>query len=307
MQVRCHPAEELSTPLVSTLQSQTLLGSVPFASLWNSLGGEAVYWALYDADRPVALLPSVRFGSGRLARLQAMPDGLYARLILLDPTCNPSNAGRLILDAIKAKSYARTFVNDFFGQFPDAADFDKTIHCTTIVPLTNNTWQPPDKKLQSEIRKAQREDVPIDTFDPNRHFDAFLDLMRRTEKRHGRKPKYPPAFFEALSNLVGREERIRWLVCEQQGRLAASHIYFVEGDMLLNWQVYFDKEYSPLKPNQLITYSIACEMASRGVARLNLGASPDDADTLAAYKDKWGGEDYHYPIWSRRTWLGRLW
>ncbi len=306
MQVRTHVIDDLPPHLATTLNDQSLLGSISFAALWNEMGGSAIYWVLYDDDRPLAILPSVRFGRGVLARLQAMPDGLYSRIVCLDKSVDGASAGRQLIEAIASSGFAKVYINDFSRQLSEVSGFESLSCRTNIVKLNTETWLPPDKKLQSEIRKAQREDVPVDEFSLDRHFDSFLDLMRRTESRHGRRPKYSPAFYERLAVLAQRDRRVRWLVCEKDGKLAASHIYLVEGDMLLNWQVFFDKQFSPLKPNQLITYSIACELSAQGITRLNLGASPGDAETLAYYKDKWGGETYSYPCWSHRSWIGRL-
>ena len=306
MQVRAHPAEELPPHLASHLHKETLLGSVPFAELWKVLGGTAVFWVVYEGERPVAILPSVRFGRGPWARLQAMPDGLYARLVLVEDGVVLHDAARAILDAVRSAGFAKIFLNDFHAQFADMPGFESKDCLTSVVKIASDSWEPPDHKLQSEIRKALREGVPIETFDPERHFDAFIDLMRRTEQRHGRRPKYPPSFYESLARLAKDEPRICWKVCAQGEKLAASHIYLLEREMLLNWQVFFDKTFSPLKPNQLITVTTAREMASRGATRMNLGASPDGAESLAYYKDKWGGEDCRYICWTRRSWLGRL-
>jgi hypothetical protein len=306
MQVRAHPVEELPSHLASYLHKKTLLGSIPFAQLWKVLGGTAIFWVAYEGERPVAILPSVSFGRGPWARLQAMPDGLYAHLVPLDDGVVLHDAARAILYALRSAGFAKIFLHDFHAQFADTSGFESRECLTSVVKIASDSWEPPDQKLQSEIRKALREGVPIETFDPERHFDAFIDSMRRTEQRHGRRQKYPPSFYESLARLAKSEPRICWRVCAQGGKLAASHIYLREGEMLLNWQVFFDKAFSPLKPNQLITFTTAREMVSQGVTRLNLGASPDGAESLSHYKDKWGGEGFRYTCWTRRSWLGRL-
>ena len=304
--VRKYSTEELPAHVTAWLQRKTLLGSVPFADLWRTLGGEPVYWGWLEDDRLTALLPSVQFGGGRLARLQAMPDGLYARLFFVEDTPDHKAVAASILQAIASEPYSMVFVNDYHSQFDATPGFEKRECLTSLTDVTSENWQPPDKKLQSEIRKARREEVPVRDFSLNRHLDGFLDLMTHTERRHGRQPKYPPKFYHALGKLSMSDTRIHWLVCEADGTLAASHIYFVEGDMLLNWQVFFDKRFSALKPNQLITFSVTHELKPRGIRVLNLGSSPEDADTLTYYKDKWGGETYRYNCWFKRSWLGRL-
>jgi hypothetical protein len=301
-----HDAGNLPPEAASWLNRHTLLGSIEFASLWETLGGKPVCWTVYDEDRPVALFTGVQFSRGRVARFQAMPDGLYSRLHCMeDPTVRDDTI-RLVMEGIAAAGYARVFINDYYKQL-DSFDKFKRRDCETrLVDVSPEDWHPPDQKLRSEIRKALREDTPIRDFSLNRHFDAFLELMNRTEQRHGRRPKYSPDFYRALGKLAMIDQRVRWIVCEQGDCLAASHIYFVENDMLLNWQVFFDKQFSALKPNQLITFSLVNELALRGIRVLNLGSSPDIAVSLADYKAKWGGEVYYYPCFVRQSWIGRL-
>ena len=306
MRVCRHEAHELPTYAVPWLSSHTLLGSVEFATLWDYLGGHAVYWAVHDDDKLVALFPGVQFGRGPFARFQAMPDGLYARLHFLEDALDREQIMRSLLNGITTARYARIFINDYYNQCGDSGGFDRRICETRLVEVATDDWHPPDAKLRSEIRKALREDTPIRDFSLNRHFDAFIELMHRTERRHGRYPKYPTDFYRALGKLAMLDSRIRWVVCEQGDRLAASHIYFIESDMLLNWQVFFDKQFSALKPNQLITFSLVNELTLRGIRVLNLGSSPEIATTLSDYKAKWGGERYHYPCLLKQSWLGKL-
>ena len=300
-----HDAGNLPSHAATWLARHTLLGSIEFASLWETLGGKPVCWTVYDDDRPVALFTGVQFGRGRFARFQAMPDGLYSRLQCLEDV-NRDESIRLVMEGLASAGYARIFINDFHNQCGECQGFERSDCATRLVDVSPDDWHPPDSKLRSEIRKALREDTPIRDFSLNRHFGAFLELMNRTEQRHGRHPKYSPDFYRALGKLAMIDQRVRWIVCEQGDRLAASHIYFVENDMLLNWQVFFDKQFSALKPNQLITFSLVNELALRGIRVLNLGSSPDIAVSLADYKAKWGGELYHYPCLSRRSWIGRM-
>jgi hypothetical protein len=306
MQVRKHVISELPTEITTWLNSQTLLGSTDFATLWETLSGKSAYWSCYDGDLCIGLLPSVQFGRGRLARLQAMPDGLYAGVHFIKPECDQQQIVRMILNAIAEAGYARVHINDYYRQCVDYAGFDVQDGRTNLVNVDTEEWWPPDKKLQSEIRKTQREEVVTRDFALETDFHRFVDLMRHTEKRHGRKPKYPPGFYHALARLATQDARVRWLVCDCDGQLAASHIYLVESDQMLHWQAFFDKKYSRLKPNQAIMFAVVREMKSRGIQVLNLGATPEDASTLLDYKEKWGGETYCYPCLVRKSWLGRL-
>jgi hypothetical protein len=304
--VRRHGAGDLPPEAAAWLSRHTLLGSVEFASLWETVGGKPVLWTVYDDDRPIALIPGVQFGRGRLARFQAMPDGLYSRLQCLDGSVDRNQAAQLVMERIASEGYARVFINDYYCQCGDCPGFERRECSTRLVDVSRDDWHPLNPTLRSEIRKALREGTPTRDFSLNRHFDSFLELMSRTEKRHGRQPKYPLAFYRALGKVAMVDSRVRWIVCEQGDRLAASHIYFIENEMLLNWQIFFDKEFSALKPNQVITFSLTHELALRGVKVLNLGSSPEMAVSLADYKAKWGGEMYSYPWFVRESWIGKL-
>jgi CelD/BcsL family acetyltransferase involved in cellulose biosynthesis len=133
-----------------------------------------------------------------------------------------------------------------------------------------------------------------------------MALMEKTEQRHGRRPKYTPAFFESLAGLAVTDERIVWRYVEHDGRAAASHIFLRDGNMLLSWQIYFDKTFSFLKPNQYLLHDTATRLAAKGVTTLNLGASPEGAAGLATYKKKWGGEVYRYRMLHGESLLGKL-
>jgi CelD/BcsL family acetyltransferase involved in cellulose biosynthesis len=88
--------------------------------------------------------------------------------------------------------------------------------------------------------------------------------------------------------------------------LAAAHVFICDRDTSHNWQIYFDKSSSPLKPNQAITAHAVETFRSRGLKYLNLGATPPDAVGVSQYKQKWGGREYAYQVFEFRSWLGRV-
>jgi lipid II:glycine glycyltransferase (peptidoglycan interpeptide bridge formation enzyme) len=211
-----------------------------------------------------------------------------------------------LVAAIWKSGYARVHIADYFRELGLEDDASSRAYETLVVDISPADWQPPDAKLQSEIRKAEREGVVVSTFSSQHHLDRFMDLMIRTERRHQRQPKYSREFFRRLAELATSDTRIKWLWVEQNGAPVVSHMYFVEGTMALNWQIYYDKEFSSLKANQHVMYTTARSLAASGVKLLNLGATPPEADSVRAYKEKWGGVVYTYPISTRRSWLGRL-
>jgi hypothetical protein len=47
-------------------------------------------------------------------------------------------------------------------------------------------------------------------------------------------------------------------------------------------------------------------MRTSGVKRLNLGLSPHGAEGLHRFKEKWGGQEYTYPVHAAFSMLGRM-
>jgi len=307
MDILRYHLQEIDQDELLTLVGGSFFGSPGFMNLWQEVGGKPVVWAVRDGEELCAALPGVEFGRGVMRRFQAMPDGCYGRVFFASKNEADNQAmGKLLIHELAKAGYTKSYIYDFYGTLPDHLDFKRHKCETSVVAISASDWMPPDKKVQSEIRKADREGVTVVPFDRHRHMDRFLALMRRTEKRHGRQVKYPGRFFEALALLAEQDNRVIWHWCEHEGRAVTSHINFLEEDMVLNWQVYYDKSFSFLKANQYLLYSVTQQMASLGRLRLNLGATPPDAASLAEYKRKWGGQPYTYHCHWRKSGLGRL-
>jgi hypothetical protein len=260
-----------------------------------------------QGNRIVAVLPGVEFGTRPLKRFYAMPEGCYGRLFFTDSLfADKETVATSVMDTLGKAGYMKTFVYDFYDCFPTHKSFKVEKRHTTLVDVSSPDWLPSNKQLLQQICSAQREGIQIEEFSIDKHFSKFLALMEATERRHGRRPKYPPAFFKKLARLARDDCGVLWIWCEHEGQAAASHIYFVENDMVLYWQPYFDKAFSFLKPNQYMLFSTAQRLVLKGVKYLNLGASPHDASGLIRYKKKWGGKPYRYNCYLHQTFLGRL-
>ncbi len=308
MKVSCYSSSEISQPTIDRLIGQSFYASAGFASLWQCKGGRLVYWTVEDADRVVGILPGIVIGRKPLERFMAMPDGLYGRLFVHpDRVADRETVGTLLLETLSRQLYQKLYIYDFYRTLPEHPQFDVQFCETTLIDISDAEWQPPDKKLQSQIRKAEREGIRVVPFDWQRHRQQFMNLMEQSERRHGRDPKYPEAFFEALASLARHDGRVRWMWCEHGGRGACSHIYFIEDKMLQGWQIYFDKEFSFLKPNQYISFSMCRELSVQGlVTTLNLGGTPAEAEGLAYYKKRWGGQHVRYGCLVKKKGLGRF-
>jgi hypothetical protein len=239
-------------------------------------------------------------------RFQSFPDGLPAFPLNMN-TARASESGMShIIDAMSHHGYLKCFIVDYNSELPPHSAFTRAKASTHVAGISGKGYEPNDKTLLSEIRKAEREGTTIIPFEWGRHGSRFIDLVALSETRHGRLPKYPARFFEALASAAQNDNRIVWTWCDHGGTPVASHIYFVLGSHAVNWQIYYDKDFSFLKSNQLTMWRTIAELRSRGVCWLNLGASPEEAEGLVAYKAKWNAVAHDYTIFEKKSLLGRL-
>ncbi len=293
---------------VSPLIGDSFFGSDGFASLWTHQGGRAVYWLVEENDKIVAVLPGVEFGFKPVVRFYAMPDGCYGRLYFSPSSPPHENVVTALFEALVHTSYVKFYFFDYFHSVEPSATGMETQPCqTTLVDIASPDWEPPNKKLRQQIRKAQREGISLEPFDYDKHFDGFLTLAHMTSRRIGRKQRYSDDFYRALAQLAKQDRRIRWYWCEHNGKPVSSNIFLIEHDTVLHWQAYLDTAFSFLQPSKYIPFTVAKALAKEGITTLNLGATPEEAPGVAYYKSKWGGVSYQYPCYVRKAGLGRLW
>jgi hypothetical protein len=307
MNISRYPLTNDLWAVVAPLIGDSFFGSRGFADLWRTKGGKPMYWVAEDAQRILAVLPGVEFGIKPFQRLYAMPNGCYARLFYNPQvTVEKERIARMMLDGLAAARYAKLFIYDFYNSILPDLRFDAQRRTTTLVDISDPNWQPPDKNLRQEIRKAVKEGIRLEKFDPDRHFSGFLHLIKLSETRLRRKCGYSAEFFKELAALAVNDERVRWVWCEHNGEAVCSSIFVIEYGQVLFWQMYFNKAFSFLKPNQYIPYATVRSLAPTGVRQLNLGTSPENAPGVTFYKSRWGGAPYYYHNYVMKRGVGRF-
>lgn len=307
MQALMAPLADFSAPILERFCEDSFFASSTFARLWETKGGRPVVHYLQEGGDIVAVLPGVEFGRLFYKRFMSMPDGCYGGVY-----CHPDHLNRqqefngLLLDSLLDAGYLRTFIFDFEGKLEKDSRFEEIKLQTNLVDISNPGWLPPDKKLQAQIRKAEREGIEVQMMDWSKFGDRFMKLMELTEKRHNNTPTYSRSFFRELHRASEHDSRLHWVWCEFKNQGVCSHIYVIEKGILQGWQVYFDKNFSFLKPNQYIRFTTCKLMARRGIKWLNLGGTPESAPGLSYYKKRWGGESRQYRGLVHRQGLGRF-
>ena len=299
--------DDLAPATWERLAGGSFFGSRGFLELWRSAGGRPVVWLAELDGAPGAMVPGVEYGIGPFTSFVSLPDGCYGGAYS-DPALGAERpvAARGLLDAIARRHYARSWVFDYYASALQHPGFSAARMETTLADISDPDWVPPDRKLNSQIRRARREGIALQRFEWARHHDGFLALVRGTARHHRVRPRYAAATYRALARLAERDERVRWVYCQHDGRPASSHIYFVERDTMLAWQSHFDRAFSFLKPNQYIRFAQCRDVAREGVRWLNLGSTPAAARGVAYYKARWGGQRVSFVSGTRVEGLGAL-
>ena len=297
--------DQLESSVTALLDSADFLSSTGFSNLWITAKGTPVWWIAREADEVVAIMPGVEFGLKPVRRFQAMPDGCYSRLLVPGNMAVTDTVRNATYKAISQHGYTRCIVYDFHHEF-DKISSSQRINCSTLVAEIDRDWEPPDAKIRSEIRKAEREGVVLAKFHAPTHMEKFIALADLTSQGHGVKRKYSDEFYANLAMLAENDNRVFWYWAEKDGAGVASHINFIDSEMLLNWQVVWDRARSGLKANQYLLQHAAREAVLFGATRLNFGATPVDAESLFSYKKKWGGVEYRYDCLVNNSGMGKL-
>jgi hypothetical protein len=292
---------------VAPLIGDSLFGSFGFAELWKTVGGKAVYWVGEEQGEVIAVLPGVEFGISPVKRFYSMPDGCYGRLFIKN-NCGlePEVVAGCFMEALADAGYVKAYLFDFWGMFTRSEHFVAEKRETLLVKIPSSDWLPEHPQLRQQVRSAERQNIRIERFNDDLHFSRFMALKVTVEKRRGQRSRYPPSFFKSLARLAETDRRVQWVWCEHEGQAAASHVYLIEGDMLLYWLPYSDRTFSFLRPDQYMLYATVKRLWHDGVRVLNLGTSPPQAHGLIRYKEKWGGKPHVYNCYIYRSLLGRL-
>ena len=293
--------------LIDRLAGNYFFSSTSFAGLWRTFGGNPVYWLAEENGEVVAVLPGVEFGRGRLRRFQSMPNGCYGKILYnTTESAIKSEIAESIVERILNEKYVKAFLTDFHKTIKCSSKFNIERYTNYLVDISSPDWEPPDSKLRQQIRKGERTNLTLETFDPSLNMNNFMHLVNLHERRRNTKVTYNQEFFEALADVAARDGRIRWIWCEHDDRPVASHIFFIEGESLMHWQMYYDEALSDLQATKFIPFSISKQSVRNGIKYLNLGLSPEGAAGAEFYKGKWGGRPYNYNCYVHKNFLGRL-
>lgn len=277
----------------------------------SSSPARAVFLCAFDAGRLVAGMPAVITRRLGMQSFYSMPHGTYGGVVWAEGVEVGVKQAFLefISDYLGGRRFSRVVIVDFDGHLTDwqGHHLDRSPSFTHILPLEDVDSYRPHKKIEYDLRAGRKEKSEIIDIGAGSDVEAFYRLYRLTESRHGRKrPRYAKRFFDAILTHLAGTDMLYWTGLRAGGKLAGSQIHFIHGDSLINWQTVSDYEMRHFHPSQMLMDDAIRRAVSKGLRRVNLGASPPDAAGLIQYKQRWGAHRFRYQILAARSALRAL-
>ncbi|HMA76449.1 MAG TPA: GNAT family N-acetyltransferase [Candidatus Krumholzibacteriaceae bacterium] len=242
----------------------------------------------------------------------SMPYGTYGEVIL-GKGANETQRdlfNAYLIEYLKNNRFSRIAITDFEGKLAKISEpfLSSRQVFTHIIKLNGNgRHDPPDKKINGHVRAGLKADTTEITISNRDHLDDFYKLYLMTGKRHEqRKPLYSKRFFRAILDVLDDSKMIYWNALTQNHTMIGSCINFIHNDTLFNWQTVSDYSKRHLKPNHLLLTSAINLAITKGISKINLGASPAYAHSLIDYKERWGGVRVNYDTYVSDSWIRRL-
>ena len=256
-------------------------------------------------------VPLSLFGGLAKARLSSLP-----RTPIAGPLCEGQEASRLLvraaIDRVSRERGVRlqvktegplldSFADDFFG-VPWRKSF--------VLRLPQNPTElrigssgVRRKHIRSSVKKAESLGVRVRTASSEQDLRRWYGIYLRTMRRVVVPPRSLRCFL-AMWKYMEPLGLMKVMLAERQYKgkteMLAGSILLMHGGRVFYAFSACPAEYFPLQANDLIQWEAIRWAASSGFREYDFGEVPNDAQQLAAYKSKWGGEErllyrYYYP------------
>ena len=141
------------------------------------------------------------------------------------------------------------------------------------------------------IKKALKENIRVTFENSWEAIETFYNLNSITRKHHGIPPQ-PKKFFKKIFEYIISARKGFVVLARQQGKPIAGAVYFLFGSEAIYKYGASDKEFQPLRPNNLVMWEAIKWCASNGFKSFSLGRTEPENEGLLQFKRGWGaGED----------------
>ena len=291
---------------VRTLSAEYNRGTVILACQSQSGHLAGIFPLMKTRGVPLSL-----FGGLAKARLSSLP-----RTPIAGPLSTSPEALRMLLGAaIERVSQKRSvqlqvktegpLPGDFAGDFSGVPWRKSFVLALPEDPreLRIGSSGPRRKHIRSSVKRAASLGVRVRIADSEEDLQRWYEIYLRTMRRVIVPPRSLRCF-SAMWKYMAPLGLMKVMLAERHGHgkteLLAGAIFLMHGRRIFYAFSACPAEYFPLQPNDLIQWEAIHWAASRGFREYDLGEVPNDAQQLAAYKAKWGGEErllyrYYYP------------
>lgn len=273
---------------------------------------EAVFICGFDNNHLVAGLPAVVISRAGFKSFLSLPYGTYGSVLFETGMDNHKKQQFLdcVSDFIRERNFSLVEIIDFQASCRklSIAGMEMTNCFTHILELKEgNEYQPAEGRVERHIKSGQKKQVEIELVNDIHKLEEFYNLYLQTEERHGRThPVYGKSFFESIYRIIGDSDSLYWTAAIYDNTMIASQINFIHADTLFYWQGVMDYGKREYKPAYLLMNNAINKAVDMGLKRVNLGASPQNADGLIDFKESWGAKRVEYIKYIKKSLLHRL-
>jgi len=307
MSFQVYSSDNIPAEKWAELSNNSIYSAPSFARLWRTMGGKEIFAVLQESGEFIAGMAGVLFGRYPLMRYQSMAHGIYGGPFFRKGTASKDK--NLFLEYFVRWMRSRMIIKaDIHNPMIDFKAYNFTDHTTSThkIILKDRDYKPPSQKISEHIRTGKRRSADVYEFTELNKIGEFYELVKSTHSKHKTEPRYPKVFFEKLFELAGQNPRVLWWNVKNDDRIIGSRICLVEGDELLTWQYYSERQFNNLKPGYLLLDHIIGYALRNDIKTVNLGWSPPDAHSLIDYKERWGGQITAFKCYTYYNLLGRL-
>jgi lipid II:glycine glycyltransferase (peptidoglycan interpeptide bridge formation enzyme) len=201
-------------------------------------------------------------------------------------------------------------VQDFsgLGAFLPRLGFNAVTTSTHVMPLPH-TYEELVKRAKSEAKYRARKaaNLGIRTYrsKDRADFERWQNLCSANYVRHGRRP-YPSALYHAVARRIQDTDTVRFYVAKLDDRVIGGSVQVFALQQAFYWMGATDPEFGNCGVNDLVFQAVFSDAIEEGIDQFDFGPSPNGAEGLARFKEKWGGVKKYYYQYSYSSALGRI-
>ena len=172
---------------------------------------------------------------------------------------------------------------------------DKTFltHKLELVPDENILLSKFRSSTRRNIKKAEKNNVVVETLYNKRAIDAFYHLNCLTRKDHGLPPQ-PLSFFENLYDTIIAHKKGIVMLAKIGERIIAGSVYLLFGDRAIYKYGASNKQFQIYRANNLVMWEAIKQFADTGYKYLDFGRTELEHEGLRRFKLAWGTVEVNY-------------